>query len=204
MKKHTFVHTIGAIALVCLMALASTTFAGDPAKLVEKLSASIDKDAKASAELKSFAKKKLLPLCTDKEFVDAVKAQNAKGMSLDDIKKTDQEWINAEDELPIHKELMSNKCAMHIKSIAEKLGSLTEVFVMDNQGANVGQNALTSDYWQGDEPKWANSYNGGEGGVDIDEAKLDKSTNRVDQKISLPIIDETGKVVGAICVGVSL
>ena len=204
MKKHTIAMYIGIFALLFAAVMASSANAGDPAALVAKLSADIDKSANASAELKSFAKKNLLPLCTDKELVAAVKAQNAKSMSLDQIKKIDEEWINAEDELPIHKELLNNACANRIKSIAEKLGSISETFAMDNQGANVGQNALTSDYWQGDEAKWANSFNSGEGGVDIDEAKLDKSTNRIDQKVALPIIDESGNVIGAICFGVSL
>ena len=75
---------------------------------------------------------------------------------------------------------------------------------MDNQGANVGQNTLTSDYWQGDEAKWKESYNDGKGGVHVDKAKLDKSTNQVDQKFALPIIDEDGNVVGAICIGLDV
>jgi hypothetical protein len=81
-------------------------------------------------------------------------------------------------------------------------GLIGECFVMDNQGANVGQNAMTSDYWQGDEPKWQKSFNGGKGGLLIEKRKFDKSTDSIDQKVSLPIIDEEGRVIGAVCWGV--
>jgi hypothetical protein len=154
--------------------------------------------------LKQFAKENLLPLCTDKVFVEEIEKQNAKKVTLAEIQKIDKEWTDAESELPIQKDCLNNTCAVEVKKIAAKLPALGEVFVMDNQGANVGQNALTSDYWQGDEPKWQNSFKGGKGGVDLGKRVLDKSTNVVDQKISLPIINEKGEVVGAICCGVKI
>lgn len=40
-----------------------------------------------------------------------------------------------------------------------------EIFVMDNQGANVAMSDKTSDYWQGDEDKFVRSFAGGEGKV---------------------------------------
>ena len=177
---------------------------GPNAELIGKLEAAIDAAPDANDAVKAFAKTTLLPHCSNTVFVTAVKEHNAKKMSLDDIKKTDQQWVDAEEELPIHKELMENACAKEIHKIAGSHSAIGEVFVMDNQGANVGQNALTSDYWQGDEPKWQNSFNGGKGGVDISKETLDKSTNVVDQKVSLPIIDADGKVIGAVCWGVKV
>ena len=123
-------------------------------------------------------------------FVQEVAGQNGKNVSLEDIQKIDTQWKEAEDELPIQAEIMSNACAQEIRRIAKGMPILSETFVMDNQGANVGQNALTSDYWQGDEAKWKNSYKDARGGIDVGKRKLDKSTNVVDQKVSLPIISE--------------
>ena len=176
--------------------------ASKTAPVMEKLAKEIDASENASDAVKAFAKGTLLSLCTNKVFVAEIKAQNAKKISLDDIKKVDQEWKDAEDELPIHVEKMGNACAKEVKKVAGALAGVGEVFVMDNQGANVGQNELTSDYWQGDEAKWKNSFKEGKGGVDIDKSKLDKSTGQVDQKVSLPIIDDDGKVIGAVCFGV--
>ena len=189
-------------------------------KLVERLGADVDKLSATVAEdaseedkakqteefnlLKSFVKKTLIPLCTQKVFVEEVNKQNAKQVDLEEIKKIDKQWAEAEDELPIHAEKMGNNCAKEIKKIAKSLTVLGEIFVMDNQGANVGQNALTSDYWQGDEAKWKNSFKAAKGGIDVGKRKLDKSTNIVDLKVSLPVIDEQGKVIGAVCYGVKV
>ena len=152
--------------------------------------------------LKRFVKANLIPLCINKTFVQQVMMQNAKQVSLEEIQKIDEQWKEAEDELPIQAEKMGNVCAKEIHKIVKQLPVLGETFVMDNQGANVGQNALTSDYWQGDEAKWKNSYKNAKGGIDVSDRKLDKSTNVVDQKVSLPIIDAEGKVIGAVCFGV--
>ncbi len=189
-------------------------------KLIEKLNADVDKLSVTTPEgaseedkakhvqefnlLKNFMKNALIPLCINKVFVEEVTKQNAKQVDIEEIKKIDKEWIEAEDELPIHVEKMGNACAQEIKKTANKLPVLTECFVMDNQGANVGQNALTSDYWQGDEAKWKNSYKSAEGGVDVGQRQLDKSTNVVDQKVSMPIINKQGKVIGAVCYGVKV
>ena len=173
-------------------------------QILDNLGKQAETNANAEAEVKKYTKEKLMAWCTDPVFVKACNEQNAKKTSLDQIKKIDKEWTDAEDELPIQKELMSNNCAKEILRMCKELGVITECFVMDNQGANVGQNVLTSDYWQGDEPKWQESFNQGKGGVHFDKAKLDKSTNKVDQKIGLPIIDENGNIVGAICIGINV
>ena len=154
--------------------------------------------------LRAFVKASLIPLLDNKIWAAEVAKQNAQGVSLDEIKSIDTQWTEAEEELDIHVEKMSNACAKEIQKICEKIPALGEVFVMDNQGANVGQNALTSDYWQGDEAKWKNSFKNGEGGVDVGSRKYDRSSGVVDQKVSLPIIDEQGKVIGAVCFGIKV
>jgi len=154
------------------------------------------------AKLQKLIVEKLLPLCANQVFAQEVKTQNDKHVSLDEIKSIDEQWQNAEDELPIHAEKMGNACAKEIVRLVKELKVVGECFVMDNQGANVGQNALTSDYWQGDEGKWKNSFNEGKGGVVVEERKYDKSSDTVDQKVALPILDAEGKVIGSVCYGV--
>ncbi len=193
--------SIGAALLVLGLAACALAEDGKVTSLRERLVKEIDAAPNATDKVKAFAKEKLIPLCTNEIFVREVKAQNAKNVTLAQIQALDQQWTKAEDELPLQKEKLTNDCAKEGKRVAEDLKVATELFVMDNQGANVGQNELTSDYWQGDEPKWAKSYNAGKGGIDISDRKFDKSANAEDQKISLPIIDANGDVVGSICVG---
>ncbi len=59
------------------------------------------------------------------------------------------------------------------------------------------------DRHQGDEPKWQNSYKDGQGGVDIGKNKLDRSSNRTMQQVSLPIISDDGQVIGVVTFGLS-
>ena len=165
------------------------------------LSAQIDAAAGVSDAVKAYVKSTLLPLCGNDVFAAEVAGQNAKGATPDEIKALDEEWINAEEELPMHGEKTGNACAVEIKKIVQSNPALVEVFVMDDQGANVGQNVLTSDYWQGDEAKFTAVYNQGKGGVWFGAVEYDKSANMEEQQVALPVIDASGKVIGAVCFG---
>lgn len=189
--------------LLCFVLFSSLAMAASRTeKLIEKINKSIDANTMATEKVKEYAKGVLVPQCTNEVFVTAIEKQNAKKLTLTEIRKLDQEWVDAEEELDIHKQLTSNECAKEIKKLIKWNPMIDEAFVMDNQGANVGQNAITSDYWQGDEAKFKNSFNKGKGGVDIGKNKLDKSTDRVLQQISLPVINKKGKVIGAVTYGV--
>jgi hypothetical protein len=191
------------ISLLWVLGMSGPVFAQNNVGAIQKkLSVLVDQNKNASPKVKQFIKAKLLPELSNSVIVNAINAQNARGMTLDEIRKIDAEWSTAEDELDIHKQMMTGTCANQVKSLAAKLGTIGEAFVMDNQGANVCQNELTSDYWQGDEDKWKNSFNNGAGGIDIGTEKLDRSSNMVLQQVSLPVVDKSGKVIGAICYGI--
>lgn len=187
-----------------LALVASWTAAADATRdaLVKRLAQEVDANQVLADKTKAFIKAKLLPQCSNPVLVAEAAAQDAKKVSLAEIKRIDAEWIAAEDELPIHKEKTSNVCAKEIAKFAAATPAVIEAFAMDDQGANVGQNALTSDYWQGDEPKWENSFNQGKGGLDVGKAEFDKSANAQLQQVSLPLVGPDGKVVGAITFGV--
>lgn len=188
-----------------LLALAAGGLAAeDVAALKTRLAAALDANQVIDAKVRAFAKDKLLGLVADPVLVREVTAQNAKKVALAEIQRIDGEWMKAESELPIQKEKLSNACAAQIREIAKRFPAVRETFAMDDQGANVGQNGLTSDYWQGDEDKWQKSFAGGKGGVDVGKAKLDKSAGVVLQQVSLPLADGDGTIVGAITIGVAI
>lgn len=191
-------------AAVIGLGAASTSLAFGPAddaraSIVEKV-ASTD----LSPEVKAFVAEKLAPLMTNSVFVAGVTKQNNMNRPLSEIQQMCSEWAAAEEELPIMREMLSNAIASEIRKVCGPMSQVGEVFVMDNQGANAGQNALTSDFWQGDEAKWKKSFNEGKGGIDVGKAELDKSTNEVLQQVSLPVINEQGEVIGAICFGLRI
>jgi hypothetical protein len=196
-----------ALAVLATLLLAlPTVHAAD--KGTNALQASLKKQVAGnkalSKKVQGFVNAKLIPLTSNSVFVSFVTAQNAKKVPLTEIQAIDKKWIAAEEELPIQKEVMSNDCAGELVKNIKALPGVKEAFVMDDQGAVVCENALTSDYWQGDEAKWQKSFNDGKGGVDAGKVKFDKSANANLQQVSLPIIGKDGKVIGAVTFGLSV
>jgi len=74
---------------------------------------------------------------------------------------------------------------------------------MDNHGAIVAMADRTYDYWQGNEPKFTESYRGGAGAVHISDFKFGETTRDYLVQVSLPIIDGH-KVIGAITIGIDV
>ncbi len=147
---------------------------------------------------------------TDKAIIDAVNAQNAAhaGLAQADIDKLDQQWrseVSAASK-PVIDKVMGNGLSTFLKSRqAANAGLYTEIFVMDNKGLNVGQSEITSDYWQGDEPKWQETFGKGPGSMHISEVEEDESTQTYQSQLSLPIVDPaSGQAIGAITIGVNV
>lgn len=203
--KQTYSLFILTIALFLSLALpqASVLAQETQTALLERLAADIDTSGKANSVVKELVKAKLLPLTSNPVLVAEAKAQNGKKVEIEAIRKIDDEWKAKDGDVPLHDELMANTTAKELDRLLKDIPEVVECFVMDNQGANVGQINNTSDYWQGDEPKWEKSFNGGKGGVDIGKKEIDESTGLAQQQISLPLIDTDGAVVGAITFGTS-
>lgn len=142
--------------------------------------------------------------------IQAVKAQNAKhaGLSQADIDKMDQDWRAQTDagSKPMIDAVLGNALSAYLvdqKNSAQ--GLVTEIFVMDNRGLNVGQSDVTSDYWQGDEAKWQKTYSAGAGAVFVDEVEMDESTQTFQSQLSMSIVDPaSGDVIGAITIGINV
>lgn len=196
-------HALALLLAACLAPLAAADVPA-LAALKERLGAAVDASPALSDKAKAYVKEKLLPQVGDAAWAAACAAQNAKKVPLAEIQKLDKEWQDADQELPLQKACLENACAQALKGFLKDQPAIKECFVMDDQGANVAQNALTSDYWQGDEDKWKNSFAGGKGGLDVGKAKFDKSANANLQQVSLPVADAAGTVVGAVCFGLAI
>lgn len=172
--------------LVLSLISSTSLFASDDSVKLEKLVSAV------------FAK-----AASDAVIVAAVKAQNAKGVSLDTIKQLDEKWMKTAGYDDFMKSLMNNDCAKYLNQLAKNYPYITEAFVMDAKGANVCMIDKTSDYWQGDEDKHQKSYAGGKGAVFIDKVKFDESTQSYAAQVSVPVI-EGGKAIGAVTFGVNV
>ena len=137
-------------------------------------------------------------------IIRAVEAQNGQQLTLAEIKDRDETWIGANGGMnSLIREITRNDVARYLKRRVENNTAIDEVFITDNQGANVAAYPPTSDYWQGDEGKWTSSFNDGNGTVFIGPLEPDASTNKTQVQISAPIIsnDET---IGVLVMGVSV
>ena len=69
----------------------------------------------------------------------------------------------------------------------------------------MAQSAATSDYWQGDEAKWQQTYAAEDGALHISEVEFDDSTGFYQTQASMPIVDPaTGEKIGAITFGINV
>ena len=156
-----------------------------------------------SQKVVDFAHSELAKLGTDPIIVKAVKEENAKGKSLAQIQEKDKSWMATPGIADYMKAIMESECGQHLRTIQKSAPFYAEIFVMDNQGANVAMTDKTSDYWQGDEAKFKKSFNGGAGAVFVDDIKFDDSSQTYLSQVSVPVKDG-GPVIGAITIGIDV
>lgn len=143
-------------------------------------------------------------VASDPEVVAAVRAQNARHVPLATVHQLDAEWMATPALTPFKQRLLENACSRALRRQEARLGrAVAEAFAMDGQGALVGATRRTSDYWQGDEPKWTVAYAQGRGGELREHPFFDESSQSYVVQVSLPVRDGA-QVVGALTVSVSL
>ena len=146
----------------------------------------------------------------DPVVINTIKRQNSRHAALTagEIDKLDKQWRRERksNERPLIDRVLNNKLSLFLKNVADNSNGLyAEIFVMDNKGLNVGQNNLTSDYWQGDEDKWQKTYLAGPDSVYIDAIEYDESAKRFQIQVSAPIVDPATKTnIGAVTIGLAM
>ena len=162
------------------------------------------------AAARAYVEQHVAPLLSDPLVVDAINAQNAKhaGLQPADIDALDKKWraeVDAADKPTITEVLSSPLSKFLVEQREKSSGVITELFITDNKGLNVGQSDPTSDYWQGDEAKWQKTFQVGPGTVFVDEVEKDESTQQMQTQVSATISDpKTGAAIGAVTVGLNV
>ena len=162
------------------------------------------------APLRELAETKILKLVNDPAIVAAIQAKNAEtaGLGEAEIMERDKKWrgeIGAAS-TPTITPVLEGAVADMLRGMRDESdGLFTEIFVMDGVGLNVAASDTTSDYWQGDEAKWQQTYAIGPGAIHISEVELDEATQSYQSQISVPITDPaTNAVIGAATFGVNI
>ncbi len=185
--------------MAALVALSAAAFAAAPAPANE-----------FKPQIEAFFAENIKGWLSDPAVIDAIKAQNAAHVSLSgaDIESLDQTW-RAEAKAGgggLVDKVLSNPLSGYLKERKQAHDdAITEIFVMDNKGLNVGQSDITSDYMQGDEGKFLNTFGSGKDTLFIDDVEFDESTQSFQSQVSSTIIDPaTGQLIGAITVGLNV
>ncbi len=158
---------------------------------------------KAPQKVVDLANTTLAEIGKDPVIVKAVKEENAKGKSLEQIKEMDAKWQAQPGIADYMQAMMESECGKHLLGIEKSSAQYVEIFVMDNQGANVAMTSKTSDYWQGDEAKFQKSFAEGKGSIFVDELKFDDSSQAYLVQVSVPVMDGD-KAIGAITFGIDV
>ena len=160
--------------------------------------------------LRDLANSQIVNLVNDPAIIAAIQGQNSRtaGLSEDEIVAEDKKWraeVGASDQ-PTIGPVLENDVSNMLRAMRDDSGGLfTEIFVMDQVGLNVAASDTTSDYWQGDEAKWQETYPKGSGAMHISDVELDDSTQSYQAQISVAITDpDSNQVVGAATFGVNI
>lgn len=162
--------------------------------------------------LQAYSEDELSKWIENPELIAAINAQNVEHANLSQaqVDQLDLDWrAQVKDGGgPLITQLLSHPVSEWLRNQqSATAGFVTEVFVMDNKGLNVAQSVETSDYWQGDEAKWQETYGDGSGAgnLHISEVEFDDSTGFYQSQASLPITDPaTGSLIGAITFGINV
>ena len=186
------------LAMKRLIAAALVTLVASPALAV---------DFKTAME--HYLEANIMPWAHEPGIISAIEAQNTlhEGLTGPDIDALDQQWereIGAAD-APLITSVLTNSLSDALRGHVEAAaGAVFELFVMDAHGLNVASSAQTSDYWQGDEAKFTDTYGKGAGAVHFGEVEFDESSQAYQAQISMTITDpSTGAPIGAITVGIN-
>lgn len=166
-------------------------------------------DHEFAEPLTALANGQLREIAQNPAVVAAIEAQNAQTSGYDEAKvnELDSQWraeVGAASK-PLIDATLGNEASKYLAQVqADSGGLFTEIFVMDAKGLNVGQSTVTSDYWQGDEDKFTQSFGAGAAAVHLGEVEQDESTQTYQSQVSITVVDAAGNPIGAITAGVDL
>jgi len=162
-------------------------------------------------DVQTLAENDLQEWINDPFVVYAIREQNETfgELSVDQIEAFDQRW-RAETEAsekPMIHDLLGRQASIVLRDRREASnGVITEIILMDKYGLNVAISDPTSDYYQGDEAKWLETYLVGPDAVHVGEVEFDESTQKMQTQVSLSIVDpdDPETPIGAVTFGVNL
>jgi len=127
----------------------------------------------------------------------SISSQNKlrKDMTQEQIDAADLQWRaerEAEDQ-PLVAAILTNPLSSYLTQVQARA-----------VGLNVGQSSITSDFWQGDEAKFQNTYPNGPDAVFIDEAEYNEGSDAWLAQLNMTMSNADRQPIGAVTVEVNL
>ena len=162
-------------------------------------------------EVAELARTELLEWIRDPIVIASILEANKMHASMtpEEIERLDQEWRRQTDidEKYMIYDLLGRQASIILRDKREESsGVITEIIVMDKWGLNAAISDATSDFYQGDEAKYQETYLKGKGAVHVGELEFDESTQKVQTQVSLTVVDpnDQDRVIGAVTFGIDL
>jgi len=158
--------------------------------------------------LRTYLESEIVNWASSDVIISAITAQNqvTSGYTQARVEAMDTAWRSelGGAETPTITPVVTGRAADFLREqVSASGGRITEIFLMDARGLNVAASDITSDYWQGDEAKFSETFARGGSALHFSEIELDESTQRYQAQISLTITDPaTGQPIGAMTVGI--
>tara|TARA_Y100000748_G_scaffold23549_1_gene17879 strand:+ start:2141 stop:3388 length:1248 start_codon:yes stop_codon:yes gene_type:complete len=143
-------------------------------------------------------------------LIEAVMQHNSQHnqLSLPQIHTRDQQWQQerAEGGGPLIDAVMQNPTADWLRARQQEHdGLVSEILLTGQQGLNVATSNLSTDYWQGDEAKFAEPFFASEGQPYMGQLGYDQSTRRYQVHISSGVRNpHSGEVIGVLIIGLDI
>ena len=140
----------------------------------------------------------------------SIEAQNKRLSKLTqaEIDTVDQQWVKEReaDDKPLIAATLSNPLSVYLNRIqGRSLGLYAEIFIMDQNGLNVGQSSVTSDFWQGDEAKFQKTFPVAKDAIFIDDPEWDDEAKIWRVQVNFTLTDPSGNTpIGAATVEMNL
>ena len=139
---------------------------------------------------------------SDPIVVRAVREANQKPRSMAEIELIDAQWQETHGVDDFIRAIIEHPAAARLRELRSANPELQEAFVTDRLGANIATTNKTSDFYQGDEAKFAEAYNDGAGAVHIGKISHDESIQSFSMQIAVPVMDD-GQAIGVLVVTVN-
>ena len=159
--------------------------------------------------MRSYLETEVLTWASDPVIIARLHTQNAAHAAITqaEIDAMDAAWRRevGAGSTPTIDPVVNNAASEFLRQhVAGSVGIISEIFVMDAHGLNAASSGITSDYWQGDEAKFQQTYGVGPDAVHFGEVEFDESSQSYQAQVSITIRDPgTGNAIGAMTIGLN-